>query len=118
MLVATKDAELTHKHPYAAECSRVLVSIYLRLLGGEDLTEATVNSVLRLYHAGAVSTEVSDLLRSLVNTDFVSFKQKTSKHHHLMSDGGWVAEEALSPRSVRCEELQFLHGGHQPRHCH
>jgi len=94
---ATLDANTTHKHPYAAECSRALVLIYLRALAGEDIGEATINSVITLHSENILSVHVGDLLLRAVSVDFSEFKMRGSTTARgSLFDGGWVAEEALA----------------------
>lgn len=87
-IIAARDACITHKHPYAAQSSVLLVAIYHNLFEGMDFPEAVTSAVAYLQGAGYLSLSVANLCLDAL--DPVLFD------HIKLTRGGWVAEEALA----------------------
>ena len=82
--LAREDASTTHKHPYAAESSALLVAIHWCLIDGQSIADAVASALGEVE----VSPEIAAMCQSALNPD--RYRQM---RHEL---GGWVAEEALA----------------------
>lgn len=82
--MARKDAETTHKHPYAAMSSAWLVAFYALLLTKTDMVTAA-KQALQLAKTDEI---VSNLILGALNPKI--FQQETFEL------SGWVAEEAIA----------------------
>ena len=82
--LATEDAETTHKHPYAALSSSLLVAIYWELINGKCIADALATAI------GSVNAppEIAEICLSALKPD---------RYRRMREEfGGWVAEEALA----------------------
>ena len=86
--VAELDAQLTHKHEYAAQCSVLLTEIYLNLIGGLNLRESVTAASQSLQSQGLLNEYVHSMVLGCL--DASEFKR------NKVLLGGWVAEEALA----------------------
>jgi ADP-ribosylglycohydrolase len=81
---AKRDAETTHKHPFAAMSSMLLVALHWNLMDGLPVVAAVSSAI------GAVNVDsaISRLCQSAIDPD--------SYAEMRIRLGGWVAEEALA----------------------
>ena len=82
--LAAEDAETTHKHPYAALSSSLLVAIYWELIDGKCIADALSAAI------GSVNAppEIAEICLSALKPD---------RYRPMREEfGGWVAEEALA----------------------
>lgn len=84
--LASHDAQVTHKHPYAARSSMVLAGIHYRLQAGFSLPLSVIQTVNQLKPL------LSDDLRYMFLDSLNPGREKELRS----SMGGWVAEEALA----------------------
>ncbi len=82
--LAREDASTTHKHPYAADSSALLVAIHWSLIAGLPIADA----VALALGAVEIHPEIAAMCQSALNPD--RYRQM---RYEL---GGWVAEEALA----------------------
>jgi ADP-ribosylglycohydrolase len=81
---ARDDAETTHRHPFAAMSSMLLVALHWGLMDGLSVPEAALSAI----DAVAVDPASARLCRSVLDPD--AYQEMRTRL------GGWVAEEALA----------------------
>jgi ADP-ribosylglycohydrolase len=106
-LLSRRDAEITHKHPYAAESSSLLVGIYLRLFSGTPFRVAVALEVQSQVEAGLVSWPVAALCLAAVDP-CLNFSEFSTRHTSFIAEGTLAVALAAVAKSASFLEAVVL----------